>query len=57
MFDQVYMREGARIEHEKAVKLIRDLFAHFLEHPEEMPPSTIRLRGTCRPAWPTSSPA
>jgi dGTPase len=37
LFEQVYTREGARIEHEKAVRLIRDLFSHFLEHPEEMP--------------------
>ncbi len=25
------------VEHEKAVRLIRDLFSHFLEHPDEMP--------------------
>ncbi len=37
MFSEVYMREGAREEHEKAVKLIRDLVDHFLEHPDEMP--------------------
>lgn len=38
LFEQVYTREGARSEHEKAVRLLRDLFSHFLEHPEEMPP-------------------
>ena len=38
MFAEVYLREGARDQHEKAVKLIRDLFEHFLEHPEELPP-------------------
>ena len=38
MFDQVYMREGAREDNERAVKLIRDLFAYYLERPEEMPP-------------------
>jgi dGTPase len=37
MFDQVYMRTGARAEHEKAVTLIRDLFTYFLEHPDELP--------------------
>ena len=37
MFDQVYMREEARGDNEKAVKLIRDLFSHYLEHPDEMP--------------------
>jgi dGTPase len=38
MFDQVYMREDARGEHEKAMKLLRDLFAYYLEHPDEVPP-------------------
>jgi len=37
MFAEVYLREDARGEHEKAVKLIRDLFGHFLEHPDELP--------------------
>jgi dGTPase len=37
MFEQVYLRAGAREEHEKAVKLLRDLFHHFLEHPDELP--------------------
>jgi len=38
MFDQVYLRTGTLEEHEKAVKLIRDLFGYYLEHPEELPP-------------------
>jgi dGTPase len=38
MFAEVYLREGSREQNEKAVKLIRDLFQHFLEHPDEMPP-------------------
>ncbi len=37
MFEQVYMREGAREQHEKATKLIRDLFAYYIEHPDEVP--------------------
>jgi len=37
MFDQVYMREDARGEHEKAMKLLRDLFTYYLEHPDEVP--------------------
>jgi dGTPase len=37
MFSEVYLREGAREEHEKAVKLIRELVDHFLEHPDELP--------------------
>ncbi len=38
MFAEVYLREGARDQHEKAVKLIRDIFEYFLEHPDQMPP-------------------
>ena len=45
MFDQVYLRAGTREEHEKAVKLIRDLFAHYLEHPEELPAEYDRAPG------------
>ena len=45
MFDQVYLREGAREQNEKAVKLIRDLFAYYLEHPEEMPSEYHRSPG------------
>jgi dGTPase len=45
MFEQVYLRAGARTEHEKAVKLIRELFAHFLEHPEELPPEVAAAPG------------
>jgi dGTPase len=45
LFEQVYTREGARIEHEKAVRLIRDLFSHFLEHPDEMPPEYHQAPG------------
>ncbi len=45
MFEQVYVRETARGEHEKAVKLIRDLFAHYLEHPEEIPPEYHQAPG------------
>src|SRR5207249_1615319 len=35
MFQQVYLRAGARTEHEKAVKLVRELFSYYLDHPEE----------------------
>jgi len=45
LFEQVYMRETARGEHEKAVKLIRDLFAYYLEHPEEIPPEYHQAPG------------
>ena len=38
MFAEVYLRAGAREEHEKAMKLLRELFEHLLEHPAELPP-------------------
>jgi dGTPase len=38
MFSEVYLRESARGDHKRATRLIRDLFSHFLEHPDEMPP-------------------
>jgi dGTPase len=37
MFAEVYLRAGAREEHDKAMKLLRDLFQHFLDHPDELP--------------------
>jgi dGTPase len=45
MFEQVYLREDAREDHEKAVKLIRDLFSYYLEHPEALPPEYDRAPG------------
>jgi len=45
MFEQVYLREGARGEHERAMKLLRDLFSHYLEHPDELPPEYHRTPG------------
>ena len=45
MFEQVYLRATSQGEHEKAVKLIRDLFAYYLEHPDEMPPEYHQAPG------------
>jgi dGTPase len=45
MFAEVYLREGAREEHEKAVKLLRELFSYFLEHPDQLPPEYHRAPG------------
>jgi dGTPase len=45
MFEQVYLREGTREDHEKAVKLIRDLFAYYLEHPDQLPAEYHRSPG------------
>ena len=38
MFERVYLRAEAAAEQEKAVLLIRTLFSHYLDHPEEIPP-------------------
>jgi dGTPase len=37
MFAEVYLREGAHEDHDKAVKLLRELFSYFLDHPDELP--------------------
>jgi dGTPase len=37
MFDNVYLRPESQAEHEKAVLILRALFAHYLDHPEEIP--------------------
>ncbi len=37
LFESVYLRPEARAEHEKAVQMVRALFGHYLEHPEEVP--------------------
>ena len=39
MFDRVYLGEAARAEHERASRALRGLFAHYTEHPEEVPES------------------
>ena len=45
MFERVYLRDEARTEQEKAIALVRALFAHYLEHPEEVPPEYHRAPG------------
>jgi dGTPase len=37
MFEQVYLRVGARAEQEKAIAVVRALFGWFLDHPDELP--------------------
>jgi len=45
MFENVYLRPDSRREQEKAVELIRALFAYYLEHPEEVPQEYNRAPG------------
>jgi dGTPase len=37
MFERVYLRQEAHEQQEKAIGVIRSLFAHYLDHPEEIP--------------------
>jgi dGTPase len=39
MFERVYLGEGARREYGKIELVVRTLFAHYCEHPEEIPDS------------------
>ena len=45
MFERVYLRDEARIEQEKAIGLVRTLFAHYLDHPEQVPEEYHRAPG------------
>jgi dGTPase len=45
MFDRVYLREEARHEQDKAIGLVRALFAHYLDHPEDVPEEYHRAPG------------
>jgi dGTPase len=37
LFDRVYLREDAAQEQQKAIGLVRALFSHYLDHPDEVP--------------------
>jgi dGTPase len=45
MFERVYLRDEARSEQEKAIALVRTLFAHYLDHPDEVPEEYHRAPG------------
>jgi dGTPase len=45
MFEQVYLREDTHGEHERATRLIRELFQHFLDHPDYLPEEYHRAPG------------
>jgi dGTPase len=38
MFERVYLAPAARREHAKIERVVRTLFAHYCEHPQEIPP-------------------
>ncbi len=45
MFESVYLRAEAHTEQDKAIALVRALFSHYLEHPDEVPPEYHRAPG------------
>ena len=45
LFQHVYLRSGARAEQQKAIGLVRALFAYYLEHPEAIPAEYRRAPG------------
>ncbi len=45
LFEQVYLRDSARSEQDKAIALVRSLFAHYLDHPDEVPAEYHRAPG------------
>ena len=45
MFEQVYLREDTHGEHERATRLIRELFQHFLDHVDDLPEEYHRAPG------------
>jgi dGTPase len=45
LFAEVYLRTAAADEHDRAIKLLRELFAYYLDHPDELPPEYHRVPG------------
>ena len=45
LFENVYLRPEAREEQDKAIAVIRALFAHYLDHADEMPEEYHRAPG------------
>ncbi len=45
LFEQVYLRDSARSEQDKAISLVRSLFAHYLDHPDDVPAEYHRAPG------------
>ncbi len=45
LFERVYLRDEARSEQEKAIALVRTLFAYYLDHPDQLPAEYHRAPG------------
>ncbi len=51
MFRKVYMNEIAMTEHEKAEKIIKDLYLYYMDHPEVMEGEFLQLLKDGEPLW------
>ncbi|HEX9694212.1 MAG TPA: deoxyguanosinetriphosphate triphosphohydrolase [Actinomycetota bacterium] len=45
LFERVYLRDEARAEQDKAIALVRSLYAHYLDHPDQVPEEYHRAPG------------
>jgi dGTPase len=45
LFERVYLRDEARAEQDKAIGVVRTLFAHHLDHPDQVPEEYHRAPG------------
>ena len=45
LFERVYLRDDARAEQDKAIALVRALFAYYLDHPDQVPEEYHRAPG------------
>jgi dGTPase len=45
LFERVYERDEARAEQDKAIGLVRSLFAYYLDHPDQVPEEYHRAPG------------
>ncbi|HEX9122240.1 MAG TPA: deoxyguanosinetriphosphate triphosphohydrolase [Actinomycetota bacterium] len=45
LFERVYLRDEVRSEQDRAIAMIRSLFAYYLEHPEALPEEYHRAPG------------
>jgi dGTPase len=45
LFAEVYLRTAATDEHDRAIRLLRELFTYFLEHPDQLPPEYHHVPG------------
>jgi dGTPase len=46
MFERVYLGPAVRAEHRKITGVVRRLFEHYVEHPEQLPQAPEQARGT-----------